>query len=135
MDLTKKGTIREDYYDLFICTQTFNFIYDVKRAIQGSYDLLARGGTLLATVGGNISQISRYDMERWGDYWRFTYQSIDRLMKESFATDVRCYPFGNCMAANAFIQGLSVEDVDRDLLEILDSDYAIVIGIVAHKGE
>jgi hypothetical protein len=32
---------------------------------------LKPGGVLLATVSG-ISQISRYDMYRWGDYWRFT---------------------------------------------------------------
>lgn len=107
--------------------------YDVRAAIKGCYSLLAYGGTLLATVAGNISQVSKYDMERWGDYWRFTYKSIDMLMKEVFGDDVKVYPFGNSMAATAFIQGLCIEDVDMSLLDVRDPEYSIVIGIVAKK--
>ncbi len=135
MDLTKQGTTKENFYDVFICTQTLNFIYDVQSAIQGCYNLLKSGGVLLATVDGNISQISKYDMDRWGDYWRFTYKSIEMLVKEAFGEYVAVYPFGNSMAATAFIQGLCVEDVDTKLLDECDPDYAIVIGVVAHKGK
>ena len=39
---------------------------------------------MLATVPG-ISQISRYDMDRWGDFWRFTTLSMRRLFEQSFA--------------------------------------------------
>ncbi len=134
MDLTRHETIRQDYYDLFICTQTLNFIYDVKSAIRGCYSLLKSGGTILATVAGNISQISKYDMDRWGDYWRFTYRSIDMLFREVFGSDVKVYPYGNSMAATAFIQGLCVEDVDTGLLDVSDPEYAIVIGVEARKG-
>ncbi len=133
MDLTKPGTIKENFYDVFICTQTLNFIYDVHGAIKGCYNLLKPGGVMLATVAGNISQISRYDMDRWGDYWRFTGKSIKMLIEESFGNSVSIYPFGNSMAATAFIQGLCVEEVDTRLLDVCDSDYSIVIGIVAQK--
>lgn len=88
----------------------------------------------MATVAGNISQISKYDMDRWGDYWRFTYRSIDMLFREVFGSDVKVYPYGNSMAATAFIQGLCVEDVDTGLLDVSDPEYAIVIGVEARKG-
>lgn len=133
MDLTNHLSIPQSFYDLFICTQTYNFIYDVRSAIKGSFDLLKPGGILLATVAGNISQVSKYDMDRWGDYWRFTYRSIEMLMKESFGEDVKVYPYGNAMAATAFIQGMCVEDVDVRLLDECDPEYAIVIGVVAKK--
>ena len=133
MDLTKSDTIKENYYDVFICTQTLNFIYDVRSAIRGCFNLLKPGGVMLATVAGNISQISRYDMDRWGDYWRFTDKSIRLLVGETFGDNVSVYPFGNSMAATAFIQGLCVEEVDNKLLDVCDPDYSIVIGIVAQK--
>lgn len=133
MDLTDTDSLPENEYDCFICTQTLNFIYDVKAAIKGCYSLLSYDGTLLATVAGNISQVSKYDMDRWGDYWRFTYRSIDMLVREVFGNDVKVYPFGNSMAATAFIQGLCIEDIDTSLLDVRDPEYSIVIGIVAKK--
>lgn len=135
MDLTKPESLPKDVYDLFICTQVFNFIYDVKAAIRGAFHLLKDKGSLLATVAGNISQVSRSDMEDYGHFWGFTYLAIQRLTSEVFGEKhVRVIPFGNSMAATAFIQGAAVEDLkDRSLLDVSDPDYAICIGIVATK--
>ncbi|MCR5235800.1 MAG: class I SAM-dependent methyltransferase [Lachnospiraceae bacterium] len=134
MDLTIQDSLPDGKYDVFICTQVFNFIYDVRKAIRGAYHLLRRGGVLLATVAGNICQISRYDMERHGDYWRFTDLSIRLLMEEVFGKDnVSVIPYGNSMAATAFIQGLAVEDIDVSLLDVNDPDYSILIGVEARK--
>ena len=33
-----------------------------------------------------ISQISRYDMERWGEYWRFTDASTKRILRNTLKT-------------------------------------------------
>lgn len=117
-------------FDCFVCTQTFNFIYDVHAAIAGAAHVLRPGGTLLATVAG-ISQISRYDMDRWGDYWRFTSASCARLFSEHFAqVDIRAY--GNVLAATAFLQGMAVEDLaDPTWLDVPDYDYQLLIGIRA----
>lgn len=62
-DLTKIKTLPEDKIDCFICTQTLNFIYDIKSALKSAKYFLKDGGVLLATVSG-LSQISRYDMDR-----------------------------------------------------------------------
>ncbi len=130
-DLTDGATIPRDAVDCFICTQTFNFIYDVEKAVAGAHQLLAPGGVLLATVGG-ISQISRYDMERWGDFWRFTTASVQRLFTPLFTGGVEIKSFGNVAAACAFLQGVAVEDLpDRTILDENDPDYQVIITIIA----
>ena len=144
-DLTKPETLPKERIDCFICTQTLNFIFDVPKAIEGSYKVLKQGGTLLCTVSG-ISQISRYDMDRWGDYWRFTDLSIRKLMESPAIStpslmesvfgegNVEIVTFGNALAATAFLQGLAIDDLpDTSLLDKKDLDYQITIGIKATK--
>ena len=133
-DLTDSSTLPENIIDCFICTQTFNFIYEVRKAITGSRYLLKPNGILLATVSG-ISQISRYDMDRWGDYWRFTGLSAKLLFEDCFGTgNVEIETFGNVLAAKAFLDGLAVEDLpDKAMLDIADRDYPVTIGIKAVK--
>lgn len=131
-DLSKPETLPESVVDCFICTQTFNFIYELDGAVRGAHRLLRGGGVLLATVSG-ISQISRYDMDRWGDYWRFTLLSAEKLFSEHFR-EVSVRGYGNVFAAKAFLDGLSVEDVnDTNLLDFYDEDYTITIGVFAKK--
>jgi SAM-dependent methyltransferase len=133
-DLTDSATLPENYIDCFICTQTFNFIYDIQRAVNGAHHLLKPGGVLLATVSG-ISQISRYDMDRWGDYWRFTTASVEKLFAPVFKGGVEIESFGNVLAACAFLQGITVEDLpDKTLLDEGAADYQMLISVVARKG-
>jgi hypothetical protein len=133
-DLTDNSTLPKNIIDCFICTQTFNFIYDIKKAITGSYELLKKNGVLLATVSG-ISQISRYDMDRWGDYWRLTDLSAKKLFEDCFGIgNVEVSIFGNVFVAKAFLDGLAQEDLtDKAILDIVDPDYQITIGIKAVK--
>lgn len=133
-DLTKPETLPEGKIDCFICTQTLNFIYDVQKAIKGSYKVLKPGGTFLCTVSG-ISQISRYDMDRWGDYWRFTDLSIRKMVESVFGEgNVEIVTFGNVLAAITFLQGLAIDDLpDVSVLDMKDPDYQITIGIKAIK--
>jgi len=133
-DLTKPDSLPENKIDCFICTQTLNFIYDLKKAIEGCYKLLKKEGVFLGTVSG-ISQISRYDMDQWGDYWRFTDLSAKLLFEEYFGVgNVITETFGNVLAAKTFLDGLAVEDLpDKTMLDIVDKDYQITIGIKAVK--
>ena len=132
-DLTKPETLPENRYDCFICTQTYHVIYDVPKALEASYQLLKEGGVLLATVAG-ISQICREDMNRWGDYWRFTNKSVELLFKETKFSQVEIVPMGNVMAACAFLQGIAQEELpNKELLDVMDEDYQLIIGIRAVK--
>ena len=134
-DITVTSTLPESCMDCFICTQTFNFIFDVQRAVEGAHRLLKPGGVLLATVAG-ISQISRYDMDRWGDYWRFTTASVQKLFEPVFSGGLQVSCYGNVLAATAFLQGIACEDLPRlDLLDRQDPDYQLLITIVARKAD
>lgn len=131
-DLTQPETLPDKTVDCFICTQTLNFIFDVRKAIEGCFKLLKDGGVFLGTVSG-ISQISRYDMNRWGDYWRFTDLSLKKLFAEYFREEnITIQMYGNVFAANAFLQGLALEDIeDKSLLNVRDIDYQVTLGIRA----
>ena len=135
IDLTKKVTLPCECNDVFICTQVFNFIYDIKTAIEGAYYVLKENGILLATVAGNISQVSRSDMNNYGDFWRFTYLGAQRAFSEIFGeNNTTVTVFGNAMSTTAYIQGLCVEDLPHpELLDDTDPEYALVIGIKARK--
>jgi len=132
-DLTDIETLSAGEADCFICTQTLNFIYDLPAAVRGIHHLLAPGGTLLATVAG-ISQISRYDMDRWGDYWRFTTASLAKLFEAEPWDNLKIESHGNVLAATAFLQGVAVEDLPEPvLLDEHDPDYQVVLTVVARK--
>lgn len=132
-DLTNVSTIPKGCIDCFILTQTLNFIYDFKSAISGLHHMLKDGGVALVTVSG-ISQISRYDMDRWGDYWRFTDLSIKKSFEEVFGeNNVEVETYGNVLATTAFLQGISAEELTKDELFYRDKDYQITITIKAIK--
>jgi SAM-dependent methyltransferase len=133
-DISDPTTLPSDAFDCFICTQTLNFIFDLQGALDGVVKLLRPGGVFLGTVAG-LSQISRYDMERWGDYWRFTTASVKKLFVSRFSGEVAVKSYGNCFAACALLQGLALEELpNSDVLDYHDEDYQIIISIVAQKG-
>lgn len=132
-DLSNISTIPQNKIDCFILTQTLNFIYDFKSAIGGLHHMLNMGGVALVTVAG-ISQISRYDMDRWGDYWRFTDLSIKKAFEEVFGEEnVEVGTYGNVLAATAFLQGISAEELTKEELFYKDKDYQMTITIKATK--
>jgi len=132
-DLSKPDTLPADRFDAFICTQTFNFIFEVQAAIRGAHRVLAPGGVLLATMAG-IGQISTGDAERWGDYWRFTVQSAERAFGEAFgAANVSVDSVGNVYAATSFLRGIALEEVSTAKLDVQDPEYPMVILVVARK--
>jgi hypothetical protein len=132
-DLTKIETLPAGEMDCFICTQTFNFIYDFKSAIRGAHYVLKKDGVLLATLAG-VCQISRYDMDRWGDYWRFTTRSAEEAFGEIFGKEnIAVQSFGNVLSSVSLLHGISADELSRDELDHHDPDYQIIITIVAKK--
>ncbi len=133
-DLTDVGALPSDTFYCIILTQTLQFIVDPGAALRTLWQGLKPGGVLLATFPG-ISQISRYDMDRWGDYWRFTSLSARRLFENSFPPDrIGVEAHGNVLVAAAFLYGLAVEDLRPEELAANDPDYEVVITVRAEKG-
>jgi SAM-dependent methyltransferase len=124
-NLAEPESLPEGVADCLILTQTLNFIYDLDAALAGCARLLKPGGILLGSVAG-ITQISRHDAKRWGDYWRFTEQSLARLLAARF--DARIDVHGNLLAARTLLDGLAVEDLPQPaLLDVADPDYPVTL--------
>lgn len=132
-DLTRADHLPSDTFDCIILTQTLLVIYDIHAALRTVHRLLKPNGVLLATVPG-IAKISRYDAERWGDYWRFTAYSARRMAGEVFAdANIQVQAHGNVLAAIALLHGLAQQDLTQAELDYHDPDYHLVVTIRAVK--
>jgi hypothetical protein len=130
-DLTTGEGIPAGVYDCIVLTQTLPFIYDVAAAVRGTRAALADGGVLLATVPG-ISQISREDRRDWGDYWRFTTDSVRRLFADVYGEgNIEVRAHGNVLVASAFLYGLAAEELAEADLAHDDPDYEMLITVRA----
>lgn len=126
-DITKADNIPSNSFDCIVLTQTLYLIYDIKAATKELYRILKPHGVMLITVPG-ISQISRYDMDNWGDYWRFTNLSAQKLFEEVFTpSNIEVKTYGNVLVATAGLYGLAVEDLTPDKFEYNDKDYQLII--------
>ena len=126
-DLATGAGIPRDSFDAIVLVQTLQFIYEVRAAIGVLHDALTPGGVLLVTAPG-ISQLSRYDADRWGEFWRFTRESMARLLTERFGpanVDVKAH--GNVKTAIAFLHGLAREELGSGDLDVDDPDYELVL--------
>jgi len=130
-DLADAPQIPDQTYDCIVITQTLQMIFDVRAAVRTLHRILKPGGAVLATLPG-ISQISRSDMDQWGEFWRFTTASATRLFAEVFQNghvDVSFY--GNVLVASGFLYGLVREDLTETETTICDPDYQLIIGVCA----
>lgn len=133
-DLATADSIPAERYDCVILTQTLQFIYDVPAALRHVRRILRPTGVLLATCAG-ISQISRYDMDRWGDYWRFTSLSLQKLLEKPFGGNCEIQSYGNVLAATAFLHGLACDELTRQELDHVDPDYELLLAVRAVAGK
>lgn len=132
-DLASVPHIPDGSFDCIVLTQTLHYIFDMKAAVGEVFRILAPGGTVLCTVPG-LSQIARYDMDRWGDRWRLTSLSAFELFTTAFAeAQVEVSTFGNALAALCFIEGIPAERLHARELQVNDPDYQILVCIRARK--
>jgi SAM-dependent methyltransferase len=132
-DLTCADQIPSETFDCIILTQTLQFIYDMRATLRTLHRILKPGGVLLATFPG-ISQIARYDMEHWGEFWRLTTLSSCKLFAEFFPENcVTVQAFGNILTTIAFLHGLVSAELRREELDCHDRDYEMLITVRARK--
>lgn len=132
-DLARGNKIPSNAFDCIICTQTLQYIFDVRAAVKTLNRILKPRGVLLATVPG-IQQISHSDRRNWNDYWRFTCISMRELFNEAFQPEhVSVEAHGNVLTATAFLHGLSVGELEREELDYHDPDYEMLITVRAVK--
>ncbi len=130
-DLQSGQGIPADAFDCIILTQVLPFLFDFHGAVRTVHRALRPGGVVLATLP-MISPISRYDMDRWGDYWRFTSLGASRLFQHYFTPGpVQVESFGNPLVATAFVQGFSLEELTPEELDPVDPDYEVIVTVRA----
>jgi SAM-dependent methyltransferase len=131
-DLTCADHIPSDTFDCIILTQTLQYIYDTRAALQTLHRILKPGGILLATFPG-ISRTDHEDCDgSW--FWGFTSASGRRLFEEVFSfANVKIQAYGNVLAAISLLHGLAMEELRREELDHFDPDYEILIAVRAVK--
>lgn len=132
-DLATGAGIPPNSFDAMILSQVLQFIYDIGGAVRSTHAALARGGVVLATMSV-IGPISRYDADRWGEYWRPTEQAARRLFEDVFgAGAVVTQSHGSHVTAHAYLAGMAAEELTAQELAASDPDYPVVITVVATK--
>jgi SAM-dependent methyltransferase len=132
-DLATGEGIGEAIADCFILTQTLPFLFDVRGAARHAVRSLRPGGHLLVTVPG-ITQISRYDMDRWGHFWSFTDLSLRRLFEEVAPREcVTVETYGNVKVAASFLYGLPQQALSQEDWDRRDPDYQVTIAAVVRR--
>jgi SAM-dependent methyltransferase len=134
-DLARAEGIAAETFDAVICTQTLQLVYDVHAAVGHLFRILKPGGVLLATVP-SITPISREDMDRTGDFWRFTVASASRLFEGGCpGAAVEIAAHGNVLAAAAFLYGIAAAELSEPELAHYDPDYQMLVTVRVQKAE
>lgn len=132
-DLATGAGVPEGVFDCLILTQTIHVIYRFHDALQTAYRALKPGGILLATFP-SITQLSIYDTERWGDYWRFTGLAVKRMLGDLFGEEnVHIETHGNVLTAASFLFGISNPELTERELNEVDPEFVMLVSARAQK--
>ena len=89
--------------------------------------MLKKNGVALITVAG-LQNISKYDYERWGDFYRFTDLTIKKSFGDIFGEEnVEVETYGNLLTVTSMLHGISSEELSKDELYYNDTNYQLII--------
>jgi hypothetical protein len=132
-DLTRTETLPAATFDCIIMTQVFQYLSDLRVALNEIYSSLKPGGVLLATVPG-ITKADDNELDfKW--LWRFTQHGIEQLMAVTFGRpNYRVATYGNVLSAIAFLSGISAPELSSEELDFSDPQFPVIISAYAIKG-
>ena len=88
----------------------------------------------MLVTGDGINRISRGNMDKWGEYWKFTSLSLRLLFEEVFLPkNIEVKTYGNVLAATCVLHGISARELKYRELSYRDRDFEVVIGLRAKK--
>jgi SAM-dependent methyltransferase len=135
-DLTCADALPSDTFDCIIFTQTLQMIYDMPVALRHLHRLLKPGGVLLATAHGTSKVGRRLGRDPWGEYWRITTQSAERLFNAAFPGGrVEVASYGNVLAAICALHGIAAEEIDARKLDHHDPEFEVIVAVRARKAD
>ena len=128
-DLAAAAAVPAGAFDCFVLTQTLQYIYEPRAALQQAHRILRPGGVLLLTVPG-LTRLAPPLV----DYWHFTPGGCARLLREIFgATAVTVRVYGNVLTSMAFLTGMAAEELHPGELRAVDARYPVIIAARAVK--
>jgi SAM-dependent methyltransferase len=133
-DLTSADHVPSDIFDCIIFTQSLQMIFDMKSALRTLHRILKPGGVLLLTSHG-ISKIGRrLGRDGWGEYWRITTQSAERLFGETFpGAEISVGSYGNVLTSCCCLHGIVSEEIAPADLDYNDPDFEVIVTVRAKK--
>lgn len=128
-DLVEAPEIPSDHFDCIVLPQTLLFIYDVAAAVRTLHRILRPGGVVLVTVPG-ITQIVPDDQARWGQYWSFTIQSLERLFGDVFGPEhSEIESRGNVKTTVSLLHGLATADLRSADFDDDDPNFPLILTV------
>jgi len=130
LDLRESQNLPEERFDCIIFTQTLQLVDDVDAVIKNLYAMLKMGGVLLCTV----PTVSKIAIEENCDYWRFTKAAARYLFKKKF-NESKLYieAFGNIFIGVCFLEGITVEEINKEELDYYDKNFPLIVCVRAAK--
>jgi hypothetical protein len=131
-DLSDAPHLPANTFDCIVLTQTLHLIYNYKGALETCYRVLKPGGALLLTAPG----ISHIHHGEWGKYWMwsFTGASMERMLGEVFEPNkTKIDIYGNLHVATAFLWGMGLPEVKKQIMDYKDPQYQVIITATAVK--
>lgn len=131
-DLTLASNI-EGYFDIIISTCVLAFTKNPFKVVENYYKLLKPKGSLIGAEPF-LSQVSEYDYNLYGEYFRFTNLGLQELLTQSFRSGgkVSTTPLGNRETTLMQLHGIVLEDF-TDFNRTSEVKYATLFGYQAVK--
>ena len=130
--------VEDNIIDCIICTQTLQYIFDVKKALENIVRMLRKGGTALITVPG-IKGLCLPDAEAWGEKWSFTKTSVEEMIRgikeEMNIGAFKVESHGNAKISAAYLYGICCEELCETDFEYNDSQYPFLITVRIKRKE
>ena len=89
--------------------------------------------SIILTLAGVSAHISRYDMNKWGDFWRITDKCATKLAKSAGFEVLKLVSYGNPVSCSAQLNGMSTEDLPIKSLLPSHNDYQLVVALILSK--
>lgn len=123
----------EPYFDIIISTCTLAFTKNPFAAVKSYERILKPGGTLIGAEPF-LMQISEWDYDEYGEYFRFTDLGLRQLISSSFKSPaiVKVAALGNRQTTLAQFHGLVLEDGIQNMARH-ESKYATLFGYLVTK--
>ncbi len=130
-DLQNLVNIPDNSYDCLIITQTFGLLYDLHASAKECFRILKPGGVLIATFS-SFGPLR----EQESPYWHFTPRSVKAVFGDAFQKEnVAVHSYGNVLAMQGFVVGLSADEFTTEELDHSDSWYTLIMGLHAVKSK